>query len=248
MPDGHTWPHGHTWRRSQREIREGKAPRRLAERCDFHPARHSRRWSGTAHLARRVALAVCVVFLVIASTVVHSDDYSPASGPYVGAGWGQFDLHLHNLSDVGTAVTDIAHSNDDAWKAFVGFRINPYIGLEAAYVDFGHPDDTFQTSGSSGVYHVSMTGFSPAVLGIIPIGPVEVFGKAGYYFYDLDTRVDFSSGPFLESRHSRSDFLYGGGLGVTLFSHLNLRAEYERIDVTNASGSDAFWLSPSWRF
>jgi hypothetical protein len=29
---------------------------------------------------------------------------------------------------------------------------------------------------------------------------------------------------------------------------LNLRAQYERIDVTNASGLDAFWLSPSWRF
>jgi hypothetical protein len=29
---------------------------------------------------------------------------------------------------------------------------------------------------------------------------------------------------------------------------LNLRAEYERVDVDNASGSDVFWLSPSWRF
>jgi hypothetical protein len=241
-------PEGQTWRRSQRQIREGKAPRRLAERQNLRAVHDCHRWSGPAYLAKRLALAVSVVFLVIASTVVHSDDFSPASGPYLGAGWGQFDLHLHNLNDVGTAVTDITHSNDDAWKAFVGVRLNPYIGLEAAYVDFGHPDDSFRTSGSGGVYHVSMTGFSPEVLGILPIGPAELFGKAGYYFYDLDTRVDFSSGPFLESRHSRSDFLYGGGVGVTVFRHLNVRAEYERIDVANASGSDAFWLSPSWRF
>ncbi len=93
-----------------------------------------------------------------------------------------------------------------------------------------------------------MTGFSPTVIGTIPLGPVELFGKAGYYFYDLDTRVDFSSGPFLESRHSRSDFLFGAGVGVTLLHHLNLRAEYERVEVQNASGSDVFWLSPSWRF
>jgi hypothetical protein len=177
-------PDGHTWRRSQREIREGRAPRRLAERRDLQPRHHSRRCSGAAYLARRLALAVSVVLLVIASTVVHSDDYGPASGPYV---------------------------------------------------DFGHPDDSFQISGSGGVCHVSMAGFSPAVLGIIPIDPidpVELVGKAGHYFYDLDTRVDFSSGPFLESRHSRSDFLYGGGLGVTLFRHLNVRAKYERVDVT----------------
>ena len=177
-----------------------------------------------------------------------ADEYSPPSGPYVGAGWGQFDLHLHNLNDVGPAVTDITHSNDDAWKAFVGFRFAPFIGVEAAYVDFGHPNDRFQTSGSNGIYHLKMTGFSPAVIGTIPLGPVEIFAKAGYYFYNLDTRVDFSSGPFLESRHSRSDVLFGGGLGVTLFHHLNLRAEYERIDIHDASGSDAFWLSPSWRF
>jgi hypothetical protein len=174
MLDGHTWPDGHTWRLSQREIREGKAPRRLAERCDFDPPPHGRCWSGAADLARRVALAVSVVFLVIASTVVHSDDYSPASRPYVGTGWRQFDLHLHKLNAAGTAVTDITRSNDDAWKAFVGFRSHPYINLEAAYVDFGHADDTFQTSGSSGLYH-------------------------------------------------------------------------ERIDLTNASGADAFWLSPWWR-
>jgi hypothetical protein len=201
-----------------------------------------------AYLSRQLAVALAVLVLVIASTIVHADDYSPPAGPYVGAGWGQFDLHLHSLDDVGTAVTDITHSSDDAWKAFVGFRFAPFIGVEAAYVDFGHPNDSFATSGSHGVYHVSMTGFSPAVLATLPLGPVEVFGKAGYYFYDLDTRVDFSSGPFLESRHSRSDFLYGGGLGVTLIHHLNLRAEYERVDLANASGSDAFWLSPSWRF
>jgi hypothetical protein len=65
-----------TRRRSQREIREGLAPRRLAERRDIQAAAGSALWSGPAWLARRVALAVSVVFLVIASTVVHSADYS----------------------------------------------------------------------------------------------------------------------------------------------------------------------------
>jgi opacity protein-like surface antigen len=238
-----------SWRRrcTQCEIREGRGPRRLAERSLL---RHMQEVGahGRAHLTRQLALALVVMVLVIASTIVHADEYSPAAGPYVGAGWGQFDLHLHNLNDVGTAVTGITHSHADAWKAFVGVRFAPFIAVEAAYVDFGHPNDSFDTSGSNGTYHVKMTGFSPAVIGTLPLGPVEVFGKAGYYFYDLDTRVDFSSGPFLESRHRRSDFLYGGGLGVTLLQHLNLRAEYERIDIHNASGSDVFWLSPSWRF
>jgi hypothetical protein len=246
-------PDGQTRRRSQREIRQGKAPRRLAERGMHEHSRLASARGGRAYLTRQLALAVTVLFLVIAATVVHGDDYSsigysPPSGPYVGAGWGRFDLHLHNLDEVGTAITDITHSNDDAWKAFVGFRFAPFIGVEAAYIDFGHPKDRFSTFGSDGVYHVTMTGFSPAAILTLPLGAAEIFGKAGYYFYNLDTRVDFSSGPFVESKHSRSDFIFGGGLGVTLFRHLNLRAEYERINVRNASGSDVIWLSPSWRF
>ncbi len=133
-------------RRSQRELRDGLGPRRLTERSNDQHMRELRWQGGGAGLARRLAMAVAVVFLVIAATVVHSDDYSPPGGPYVGAGWGQFDLHLHNLNDVGTAVTDITHSSDDAWKAFVGFRFNPFVGVEAAYVDFGHPNDSFRTS------------------------------------------------------------------------------------------------------
>jgi hypothetical protein len=175
-------PDGQNRRRSQREIREGRAPRRLAERSVQEHMHEIGVRGSAAHLTRQLVVALVVLVLVIASTIVHSDEYTPSSGPYVGAGWGQFDLHLHNLNDVGTAVTDITHSNDDAWKAFVGFRFAPFIGVEAAYVDFGHPNDTFQSSGSNGIYHLQMTGFSPAVIGTTPLGPVEIFGKAGYYF------------------------------------------------------------------
>jgi len=83
---------------------------------------------------------------------------------------------------VGTAVTDITHSDDDAWKAFVGFRFAPFVSVEAAYVDFAHPNDSFRTFGSDGVYHVTMTGFSPTVIGTVPLGPVELFGKSRILF------------------------------------------------------------------
>ena len=144
-------------RRSQREIREGKAPRRLAERAIDAPKHRYRARSAGAHITRQLVLAAAVLLLVVASTLVYSEDYgnfgfSPPAGPYVGARWGRFDLHLHNLNDVGSAVTDITHSgDDDAWKAFVGFRFAPFIALEAAYVDFGHPSDRFDSFGSNGV-------------------------------------------------------------------------------------------------
>jgi hypothetical protein len=60
---------------SQREIREGRAPRRLAERGmtrRVHDAGAEARLSKHAHLSRQLALALAVLVLVIASTIVHS--------------------------------------------------------------------------------------------------------------------------------------------------------------------------------
>ena len=58
-------------------------------------------------------------------------------GPYVGVGWGQFNLNIKNLDDAGTAVSTIRHADDNAKKVFVGYRFNPYWALEAAYVKLG---------------------------------------------------------------------------------------------------------------
>lgn len=172
------------------------------------------------------------------------------SGFYVGAGWGRFNLNLRGLDDVDNAVSAVFHKKDDAWKIFGGYRFNPYLGVEAAYIDFGKPRDRFDASGSSGDYRVHLSGFAPYVIGTLPLGPVELFGKVGYYFYDNNITADFDQPlqPRVDSTHSRTDFLYGGGVGTTFFDHLHVRAEYEKVDISHAKDSDAFWLSGAWRF
>jgi opacity protein-like surface antigen len=172
------------------------------------------------------------------------------SGPYVGGGYGQFNLQIKNLNDVGQAVSTIAHSNDNAWQLFAGWRLNPYLALEGAYINLGHPDDRFTATGANGRYHVHMDGFSPSLIGTLPLGPIELFAKAGYFYYNVNLRADVTSARSagVESSHSRSDFLYGGGVGVTFLDHLHIRAEYDQIDLTNYRNSDAFWLTAAWRF
>jgi OmpA-OmpF porin, OOP family len=170
-------------------------------------------------------------------------------GPYVGVGWGQMNLDLHNLGDVGTATSNIVKADDNAWKLFAGWRFNPYLAFEAAYIDFGRPSDRFDSSGSNGNYKVELSGFAPYVIGSIPLGNAELFAKAGSYFYDVDVLVDFDNpGPELRSSHSRNDFLYGGGIGYTFMDHLHVRAEYEVVHLKHASNSQAIWLSGAWRF
>ena len=84
----------------------------------------------------------------------------------------------------------------------------------------------------------------------MPLGPVELSGRVGYYFYDVKTRADFDhiTQDVFTSSDSGEDLAYGVGLGLTMFEHLNARLEYEVIDVKGAEDSNVFWLSGSWRF
>lgn len=187
--------------------------------------------------------------LAAAPLVCGAAERENPTGPYVGAGVGQFNLNLDNLDDVDDAVTSIRESDDNAWKVFGGYRFLPFLGIEAAYIDFGSPGDRFDTSGSDGNYRVDISGFAPSLIASVPLGPVELFGKIGQYYYDVDTRLDIDApGPDIDTSYSRNDFLWGGGISLVVLERLELRAEYEKVEIENASDSDAFWLNAAWRF
>jgi len=186
---------------------------------------------------------------LFASLAANAADVDNPSGFYVGGGWGQFNLDVDDLGDAGDAIGDIVEAEDNAWKIFVGYRFNPYIGVEAAYIDFGQASDGFDASGTHGNFEANISGFAPYLVGTLPLGPVELFAKVGYYFYDIDLSVDLDApGPDFDSSSSENDFLYGVGLGFTLAERLHLRAEYEVVDIAGTQDSNAIWLSGAWRF
>jgi hypothetical protein len=170
-------------------------------------------------------------------------------GAFIGVGAGQFNLDIDGLDDLDEAAETVRESDDNTWKLFAGFRFTRWLSVEAAYIDLGSPGDSFDASGSDGNYRIEMSGFAPAVIGTVPIGPIEIFGKIGRYFYDVDTRIDFDApGPDLVSSNSREDTMWGAGISGVVLKRLELRGEYQKIDIDNAEDSDAFWLSAAWRF
>jgi len=196
------------------------------------------------------ALAVAGEALADEESYFTNDPYITPSGFYAGTGWGRFDLKLDNLNDVDTAVSSITHSNDNAWKINLGYRFSPFFSIEGDYIDFGRPGDNFSGVGSNGNYTLHMSGFAPFGVLTLPLGPAEIFAKAGELYYNSNLRVNLNSpgSQVFESSHSRSNFLYGGGVGVTLFRHLNLNIEYDQVRIENARNSNVLWLSPVWRF
>jgi hypothetical protein len=202
----------------------------------------------TISMMSRVIAAAAIAPLGVGTALAQDMGVENERGFYFGGGVGQFNVELDGLDGVDEAIEDL-DADDTSWKAFVGYRLNPYISFEAAYLDFGRPNDEFTATGSSGDYTVELAGFAPYIVGTVPVGPVELSARAGYYIYDLETSVDIDDlgDDVFTSDDSGEDFVYGVGVGLTLFERLNARLEYEIIDLTGAD-ADAFWLSGSWRF
>ena len=81
--------------------------------------------------------ALAVAALAVASAAQAQDN---ERGFYAGAGIGMFDVEIDDFDDVDDTI-DRYDSDDTAWKAFVGWRVRPFLALELAYVNLGSPDD-----------------------------------------------------------------------------------------------------------
>ena len=165
------------------------------------------------------------------------------SGFYLGGGVGEFQVDIDDFDDVPATIDDY-DSDDTAYKLFGGFRANKWFGMEAAYVNLGSPEDEI-TPGTT--VEIETDGFAPYLVGTVPLGPFELFGKAGYYFYDTKVRVD-SGGAVTSSSDNDEAFTWTAGVGLTLMKTLNLRLEYEEFDVKDVDDANALWLTAAFRF
>jgi hypothetical protein len=189
------------------------------------------------------------VLLALSAGSAYAQSPENDEGLYLGLGYGAFDVQIDDVDDTDEAITEI-DDDDNAWKAFIGWRLNPYFAFELNYVDFGSPSDELTSSGTSGDYEIGLSGFQPAIYGTFPLGPVELFGKVGYYFYDVDLTIDIDdlTDEVFESDTSEEALSYGFGAGVTILERLHAKLEYEKIDTDVIDDLDAIWLSAAWRF
>jgi hypothetical protein len=155
-------------------------------------------------------------------------------GPYVGgsATQSRFDTDNFDVEDV--------DDEDTGWKAFAGFRFAPFFAVEGGYIDFGETDSPADAVG--GPFSLDAKGISAFGLGIIPVGPVEFFGKAG----GARLKSNGIYGPD-EFSDSSTNFAYGFGVQLALGS-FGLRAEYENFDADDAGHLDLISVGLTYTF
>jgi len=141
----------------------------------------------------------------------------PVLGPYIGVSGTQarFDKDAFDIDDV--------DDEDTGWKGIAGYRFAPFFGAELSYVDFGETDAPEDVIG--GPFRANAKALTAFGLGIVPVGPVELFGKLG------GSRVK-SRGRIGGADFSEADTKLAYGAGVQLaLRNVGLRAEWEKFDT-----------------
>lgn len=166
-------------------------------------------------MSKKLLTILCVSAL--SSVAVAQDDrgsgngwqYSPEFS--IGGGYGLTKLKDGDFDE-----------EEAAKKAFAVFKINEYIGIEAAYIDFDE-------SGNE-AFDIDIKGKALDVILELPISQsFSIYAKGGKMWWDADTHVDTSD--FITSTDSDGDELFWGvGTKFRLAENLDLRVEYERFN------------------
>jgi hypothetical protein len=107
------------------------------------------------------------------------------------------------------------------WKGMVGVRVSRRFALEAGFTDFGRGVGTSPTANST--VRARTKAFTAFGVASMPVGPVEMFAKAG------PTRMQSLGhvrGAYFDEQDKK--IAYGAGLQWTR-NRWTVRAEYERF-------------------
>lgn len=151
------------------------------------------------------------------------------NGIYIGASVGESGVQDDSVG---------YDANATGYKLIAGWRFLDWLAVEGNYVDFG--------SGSDRVFDErvksSADGLSLSAVGFLPVGPVDLFARAGV----IDWSADIKASGFPNYSDSGTDLTYGIGAQFRVWS-LSLRAEYEIFDL-GATDVDMLSVGVTWTF
>jgi OOP family OmpA-OmpF porin len=153
---------------------------------------------------------------------------------FLGGGVGLYNIKIDGsgyTSPAGATVSGDFEDSAAVWRAFGGYQLNKYLGLQADYVWYGTTQDQIPQNSS---YEVKVNGdaWEAAVRLSFPFGDhFEVFSRVGWNWYNVDVKPQYVKG----ESDSNDDMLYSGGMVFKFTPALSMSAEYEVIDV---SGGD----------
>jgi OOP family OmpA-OmpF porin len=189
-------------------------------------------------MKRKLLIVALGIFFLIAPAAL-------AGEAYVGASVGQTQIKFSAETDApGTFIN--FDEGDNGFKIFGGYRFLKFFGLEGSYVDMGSPDEDQDAPAGTNL-KVDVTAWDAYAVGVLPIGKVfEVFGKAGFIWWDAD--FDLSGTLSASDSDSGSDPAYGAGVAFRLGKRIAIRGEYEKFDLKDTDNVSLTSVGIDFRF
>lgn len=125
------------------------------------------------------------------------------------------------------------------WRLQAGYQFNPYVAIEAGYIDMGKADYKASYAGGNAEGSVKAGGLDLAVLGIYPVtDKFSIFGKLGLIEAKVQSKL--SSGPqagvIVKDTTTQARPLLGIGASYQVLENVDLRADYDHVsDLGSAS-------------
>ena len=121
---------------------------------------------------------------------------------------------------------------DKTYKIFGGYQATENFAVEGTYLDFGKSEE--------GRFSMETDGLDVSAVGMLLIGPVDVFAKGGVIFWDTKGRGG------LPDDHGEN--LSWGLGGAVRLGNVWLRVEGEWFDVELPSNVQTVTASVAWSF
>lgn len=149
-----------------------------------------------------------------------------------------FDSSLTANGATGLSSSDSGSGNQ--WRLQGGYRFNPYLAVEAGYIDFGKVDYTASYTGGSAEGSLKAGGVDVAALVGLPLGDsFSVFGKVGGVEASVKSSLTASAPAALASGDASTHVLrplLGVGAIYKLSDHVDARADYDYVSGLGDSG------------
>jgi hypothetical protein len=214
----------------------------LSYNCRAHAREHARHVAPRLLCERKIMNRLWLSMLAVMLSGLCSAHANAAdSGLYIGGGIGSTTFKDDPANPSGSGNLNFDSSANLA-RAFIGYRLTviPLIDLaaEAGYNDFGKPSQTVNGQNLS----YKLTGADAAGLVIFPLGPLDLYGKAGVLSYSADKNVGGTT-----TNKSGTSALYGVGIGVKVWK-LGIRAEYDYYNVSNINKVQGYAVDVLFQF
>lgn len=171
----------------------------------------------------------------------HDASTAASTGLYVGAGYVRAQINnVFGTTGYGFKI------DDNAWKAILGFRPIPPFAVEANYVDLGHQSQGL-LGGNNPSGHADARAFDIFAVGLLPIGPIDIFGKAGGARWSLSGNLQGPNSTLFALDRSGTSFAWGAGIGAHV-GPIGGRLEYEHFQMPYTDGARLFSVDVTFTF